>query len=81
MGKEEFSPTLIDLGKREADSTKRKKSEAVEIDYAAYATEFETLLSQKLNELFDFDTPFRRCDEQEAEKICELCEFKTICKR
>ncbi len=80
MGREDFSPTLIDLIKT-TDSTKRTKKNAVEIDYATYAEEFEMLLTQKLNELFDFDTPFRRCDEQDAKEICKYCDFKTICKR
>ena len=81
MGNEEFSPRILDLGKKDTNSKTRKKSDAVEIDYATYAQEFESMLGEKLKELFNLDIPFRRCDEQEAENICEYCDFKTICKR
>ena len=81
MGNEEFSPRILDLGKKDTNSKTRKKSDAVEIDYATYAQEFESMLGEKLKELFNLDIPFRRCDEQETENICEYCDFKTICKR
>ena len=51
------------------------------IPFQAFATEFEELLRQKLDELFDLNTPFKCCPEQESDKICAYCDFKTICKR
>lgn len=81
INNDDYSPRIIDLGEKDASSTKRQKSSATEIDYASYATEFEERLSDKLRELFNPDIPFRRCDEQEAESICKYCDFKNICKR
>ena len=52
-----------------------------EVGYASFAQEFETLLRSKLDELFDLDRPFECCPEQESDKICAFCDFKTICKR
>ena len=52
-----------------------------EVTYSAFAAEFEKLLRQKLDELFDLHTPFKCCPEQESGKICAYCDFKTICKR
>ncbi|MBO5687228.1 MAG: PD-(D/E)XK nuclease family protein [Alistipes sp.] len=52
-----------------------------EVTYSAFAVEFEKLLRQKLDELFDLHTPFKCCPEQESGKICAYCDFKTICKR
>lgn len=80
IGNEDFSPRLIDKGAKD-DSGKRKRADNCEMDYATYAEEFEQNLKDKLNELFDFELPFRRCDEQEAENICKYCDFKTLCKR
>ncbi len=80
IGNEEFSERIKDLGAKDPTG-KRASKEAADIDYASYAAEFEEQLSQKLNELFDFETPFKRCDKQEAETICKYCDFKTICKR
>ena len=80
IGNEDFSPRLIDLGVKD-DSVKRKKADSREVDYASYAEEFEQHLKDKLSELFNFDLPFRRCDELEAENICNYCDFKTLCKR
>lgn len=80
IGNEDFSPRLTDKGAKD-DSGKRKKADNCEVDYATYAEEFEQNLKDKLNELFNFELPFRRCDEQEAENICKYCDFKTLCKR
>ena len=56
------------------------KSCGGEIDYTTVKDDFEELLRSKLDELFDLNRPFVRCDEQNA-KPCERCDFKTICKR
>lgn len=66
---DDYSPRLWD---KERDS---------EVDYAAYAEEFERLLGDKLRELFDELIPFRRCDKEEADRVCKYCDFKVICKR
>lgn len=79
IGKEDFSPMLIDDTKKEAMGKTAKMEDCV-VDYASYAEEFEQHLSAKLNELFNFDIPFKRCDEQEDE-ICKYCDFKILCKR
>lgn len=80
IGNDDFSPRIIDFGEK-LPSTKRVKKNAVEVDYTTYADEFEKLLGEKLRELFDFETPFRRCSEQEADNVCKYCDFKTLCKR
>lgn len=70
MGNEKYSPSLIDKGNGSA-----------EVDYAAYADEFEQMLGRAVSEIFDQSVPFRRCDESESSKICEYCNYKLICKR
>ena len=65
----------------QADYSPRLVIENMEVFYSAYAAEFEAWLRQKLDELFDLDTPFKCCPEQESGKICAFCDFKTICKR
>ncbi|MBO7342908.1 MAG: PD-(D/E)XK nuclease family protein [Alistipes sp.] len=67
MNQPSYSPRLIIDGQ--------------EVTYSAFAAEFEKLLRQKLDELFDLHTPFKCCPEQESGKICAYCDFKTICKR
>ena len=46
--------------------------------YSDYAEEFEEALDTVLNELFDYETPFRQAADEDA---CTYCEFKTICRR
>lgn len=41
--------------------------------------EFESELEACLDELFDYDTPFRQVDEDK--KICNLCDYNKICRR
>ena len=65
----------------QADYSPRLVIENMEVFYSAYAAEFEAWLRQKLDELFDLDTPFECCPEQDSDKICAYCDFKTICKR
>ena len=65
----------------QADYSPRLVIDDQEVTYSAFATEFEELLRQKLDELFDLNTPFKCCPEQESDKICAYCDFKTICKR
>ena len=65
----------------QADYSPRLTIDGQEVTYSAFATEFEELLRQKLDELFDLNTPFKCCPEQESDKICAYCDFKTICKR
>ena len=67
MNQPSYSPRLIIDGQ--------------EVTYSVFAAEFEKLLRQKLDELFDLNTPFKCCPEQESGKICAYCDFKTICKR
>jgi RecB family exonuclease len=65
----------------QADYSPRLTIDGQEVTYSAFATEFEELLRQKLDELFNLNTPFKCCPEQESDKICAYCDFKTICKR
>jgi ATP-dependent helicase/DNAse subunit B len=46
--------------------------------YSDYAQEFETQLNNVLEELFDFNTPFKQVEDEDA---CTYCDFKTICRR
>ncbi len=46
--------------------------------YSTHAEEFETMLSKVLEELFDYDTPFRQV---ESEDMCKYCDYKKICRR
>lgn len=63
-----YSPKLIN---KLTDSDLERFSEC--------KAEFESELEACLNELFDYDTPFRQVDE--STKICNLCEFNKICRR
>lgn len=76
MQAESYNPHIIDKGSKD-----RPDAHSGEVDYAHYAAEFEQLLSEKLSELFNPDIPFTQCDASEASKICQHCDFKTICKR
>lgn len=67
INRPDFSPDLID-----------RTSKTGEVRYSACGEAFEAVLREKLRELFDFDTPFRPCEEQE---LCLHCDFKTICRR
>ena len=46
--------------------------------YSAHAEEFEANLSQVLEELFDYDKPFRQVEDV---NMCKYCDYKRICQR
>lgn len=46
--------------------------------YSDYAEEFEKELSSALEQLFDYDEPFRQTEDAD---MCKYCDFKTICRR
>ncbi len=67
MHREEYSPLLVDKEKQQSGLT-----------YRHYAEEFETLLGELLDELFNPAIPFYQTDD---EKSCQYCDFKLLCKR
>lgn len=67
MNREDYSPYLVD-----------KSLGGSSVRYSTSRVDFEQRLREKLLELFDFDTPFRPCEELEP---CRFCDFKTICRR
>ena len=70
MQNEDYNPRLID--KAQGDR---------EVDYNTYANDFEQLINNKLQELFNLDIPFEQCPESEAKAMCANCDFRTLCKR
>ena len=70
MQNKEYNPHLIDTSNQHR-----------EVDYNAYAEEFERLIDEKLQELFNLDIPFEQCPEEESKEICAMCDFKILCKR
>ena len=48
------------------------------LTYRHYADEFETLLGELLDELFNPSIPFRQTEDENA---CTYCDFKLLCKR
>ena len=46
--------------------------------YSAVAESFEQELTTMLNELFDYDTPFKQVEDSEA---CKYCDYKRVCRR
>lgn len=67
MHRDDYSPLIVD---RSAGRTVDR--------YSEYAEAFEQALGDVLRTLFDKDTPFTQCDD---ENTCRYCDFKTICKR
>lgn len=67
INRKEFSPYLVD----KSLSEKR-------ISYLTCREGFEHRMREKLSELFDYNTPFRPCEDVEQ---CTYCDFKTICRR
>ncbi|MBO5892900.1 MAG: PD-(D/E)XK nuclease family protein [Alistipes sp.] len=67
----EYSPLLID----------KSNKECAGVYYNDYASSFEPMLREKLNELFDLSRPFERCSAEESRENCTYCDFKAICKR
>lgn len=74
VGSEDYNPRIT-------DNIGTPRNSTTEVDYLTYAEEFEQRLSNMLNEIFDPDIPFTQCSEDEADKACKYCDFKTICKR
>lgn len=74
VGSEDYNPRIT-------DNIGTPRNSTTEVDYLTYAEEFEQRLSNMLNEIFDPDIPFTQCSEDEADKVCKYCDFKTICKR
>jgi hypothetical protein len=71
MEQPDFSPLLFDASRNDG------KGEHM-ASYAECAEDFERLLGEKMAELFDFDRPFKQCDDADT---CALCDFREICKR
>ncbi len=55
----------------------KESGELIE-SYRSQAEEFEQMLSSTLEELFDYDTPFRQVED---EQMCKYCDYKRICRR
>ncbi len=67
MHREGYSPLLVD------------RENGVEgVTYADYAEEFERLLRETLEELYNPEIPFEQCED---EATCAYCDFKAICRR
>ncbi|MBR5849540.1 MAG: exodeoxyribonuclease V subunit gamma [Alistipes sp.] len=62
-----YAPQLVDTQTGDAD-----------VSYQAYAEEFECLLREALEELYDPTVPFTQCED---EKSCAYCDFKELCRR
>ena len=62
-----YAPQLVDTQTGDAD-----------VSYQAYAEEFERLLRETLEELYDPTVPFTQCED---EKSCAYCDFKELCRR
>lgn len=60
-----YSP-LLSMGRQEVEH------------YADCADEFEQYFKCTLDEMFDYNTPFRQADDIAA---CKYCDYKSICKR
>ena len=63
----DYSPKIMD----------KSTGEYVEA-YTRYAEDFERELTSVFDELFDFDTPFKQVEDQDA---CTYCDYKNICRR
>lgn len=67
INKPDFSPYLKDHTQPD-----------LKVVYSLYKGEFEQMLREQLQELFDYDKPFEQCSDLE---VCKFCEFKKICRR
>lgn len=74
MTSEDYNPHII-------DNIGTPRTSSNEVDYLSYADEFEQMLREKLLELFNPDIPFVQCGDEQADKACSHCDFKTICRR
>lgn len=68
MGKEEYSPYIYDCD-----------ASLDEVKYAKYKKDFESILRQTIEELFNPNIPFVQCEQ--GDKSCEYCDYKKLCKR
>lgn len=50
-------------------------------DTSLFMEDFEQRLRVVFQELFNPNVPFRQCPAEEADKNCQYCDFKTICRR
>lgn len=64
---EDYSPKLCD-----------KMADCFVERYSDYAEEFERELSSALEQLFNYDEPFRQTEDVD---MCKYCDFKSICRR
>ncbi len=71
MNGDEYSPLLID--------TEGQRTTIDSSNFGEYYDSTLPLISQKLDEMFDFDTPFRQCDDPET--TCRYCDYKELCRR
>lgn len=69
INQEHFSPYPVDTA---ADHP---------VIYSHYEQPFEQCLREKLVELFDYDTPFAPCPQEERGEICTYCDYRSICRR
>lgn len=67
MLSEDYSPMI--LNRTTGDYIER---------YSDIGEEFESELNATLEELFDYQTPFRQTDDED---MCTYCDFKKICRR
>lgn len=78
----ETIPSLYFASKmHESDYTPKilnKQSGELIESYSSQAEEFEQMLSSTLEELFDYDIPFRQVED---EQMCKYCDYKRICRR
>lgn len=58
-----------------------RDDEAVEVvgSHRQIQSEFKSGVSEKLRELFDRETPFRRCSAESGH--CTFCDFRSLCRR
>lgn len=74
-------PALYYARQMNKEYTPQLISNKTDVDYVAYAEEFEAALRAKLLELFDPEVPFVRCEYKGDKSPCTYCDYKVICKR
>ena len=67
MHDEGYSPKIVN-----------KESGEVVDNYQSQAEEFEQMLAATLEELFDYNTPFKQVEDVD---MCKYCDYKRICRR
>ena len=82
MLNDDFSPVVrVNIEVPNEKEPSKPKIQTIEADYNTITEEFEAKLKEKLNELFGPTIPFVRCPEEDTNKVCRNCDFKSICKR